>query len=106
MKYFFLSSGWKIGRVWEFGGLWDQNSWRRSPVIDRLNLAIIERGEVLWLYGVEDAVIMLEVFPSNDEIADTVPTIGQVVIKRLISGEQALEILQSAETVIKQPLGS
>lgn len=75
-------------------------------MIDRLNLAIIERGEVLWLYGVEDAVIMLEVFPSNDEIADTVPTIGQVVIKRLISGEQALEILQSAETVIKQPLGS
>ncbi len=103
MKYFFLSNGWKVGRVWEFGGLWDQNSHRRPPQIDRINLGIIERGEILWLYGVEDDVIMLEVFPSNEEVADTVPTIGQVVIKRLISSEQAIEILQSAETVVKEP---
>jgi hypothetical protein len=97
VKYFFLSNGWKVGRVWEFGGLWDQNSWRRSPQIDRLNLAIIERGEILWLYSVEEAVIMLEVFPSNEEVADTVPTIGQVVIKRLMGAEQAIDILQTAE---------
>ncbi|MEG3437225.1 hypothetical protein V0288_08855 [Pannus brasiliensis CCIBt3594] len=103
MKYFFLSAGWTIGRVWEFGGLWDHaNTWRRPPKITRRNLGILEGEQVLWLYEVEDAVIMLEVAPGSTAIADTVPTIGQVVLKRLIDAEKVLEILQEAEEVIKK----
>jgi hypothetical protein len=103
VKYFFLSAGWTIGRVWEFGGLWDHaGTWRRPPKISRLNLGIIEGEQLLWLYEVENNVIMLEVAPANEAIADTVPTIGQVVLKRLISAEQVLEILRNAEDVVKK----
>jgi hypothetical protein len=103
VKYFFLSAGWTIGRVWEFGGLWDHaGTWRRPPEISRLNLGIIEGEQLLWLYEVENNVIMLEVAPGNEAIADTVPTIGQVVLKRLISAEQVLEILRNAEDVVKK----
>jgi hypothetical protein len=103
VKYFFLSAGWTIGRVWEFGGLWDhEGTWRRLPKIDRLNLGIVEGEQLLWLYEVEDPVIMVEVAPVNEAIADTVPTIGQVVLKRLITAEQVLEVLRNAEEVIKK----
>jgi hypothetical protein len=103
VKYFFLAAGWTVGRVWEFGGLWDHaSSWRRQPQIERLSVGILEREQVLWLYEVEEAVIMVEVAPKSLEIADTVPTIGQVVLKRLISAEQVLEILQTAEAVLKK----
>jgi hypothetical protein len=51
---------------------------------------------------VEEAVIMVEVAPKSAEIADTVPTIGQVVLKRLISAEQVLEILQNAEELLRK----
>ena len=103
MKYFFLTAGWTIGRVWEFGGLWDHaSSWRRPPQIERLNIGILEGEQVLWLYKVEEAVIMVEVAPKSAEIADTVPTIGQVVLKRLISAEQVLEILQNAEELLRK----
>lgn len=102
MKYFFLSEGWVIGRVWELGGLWNENVWRRKPEIQRINLCISEQGEKLWLYQVEDAVLMLEVLPSP-----TVPSssatqaIGQVVLKRLISADQAIAKLCAAEAVFK-----
>lgn len=102
MKYFFLSDGWIIGRVWELGGLWNEYAWRRRPEITQLDLCILEQGEKLWLYQVEDAVLMLEVKPTD--AAATHPTshsIGQVVLKRLMSAEQAIELLAKAETVFR-----
>ncbi|MDJ0575357.1 MAG: hypothetical protein QNJ65_09365 [Xenococcaceae cyanobacterium MO_234.B1] len=97
MKYFFLSEGWTYGRVWEFGGLWGYATWRKPPHIERLNCGIVQRGETLWLYEVEDAVIMLEVKP----IASEESNIGQVVLKRLITAEQAIKVLTEAETIIQ-----
>ena len=97
MKYFFLSEGWTFGRVWEFGGLWNENVWRRQPQIERLNVGIVEQEETLWLYQVEDAVLMVEVSPTHSA-ANT--TIGQVVLKRLISADQAIERLTAAEAVL------
>lgn len=94
MKYFFLSQGWTIGRVWEFGGLWHEQVWGRGPEIKRLNLKLVERGEVLWLYQVEDAVLMLEVNPPAQS-ASSSSTIGQVMLKRLITAEQVIERLSS-----------
>lgn len=96
MKYFFLSEGWEVGRVWEFGGLWDEVSWRRKPQIERLNIAIVEQRESLWLYQVEDAVLMVEVKPVNQE---TGLTIGQVVLKRLIAAEKAMLRLSEADAI-------
>lgn len=95
MKYFFLSDGWITGRVWEFGGLWNELAWQRRPQIQRLNLCIQENGETLWLYQVEDAVLMVEVRPQGT----TASPIGQVVLKRLITAEQAIQRLCEAETV-------
>jgi hypothetical protein len=94
MKYFFLAEGWIVGRVWELGGLWDEISWRRPPQIQRLNICSWEENELLWLYRVESAVVMVEVKPSTPE--DRHPStlsIGQVVLKRLIGAEQVIEIL-------------
>lgn len=105
MKYFFLSNGWNIGRVWEFGGLWNVNSRGRGPIIKRLNLGIVEASEVLWLYQVEDAVLMVEVKPiPNDPSISSNSSIGQVVLKRLISAEDAMDVLASAEGVVNQSL--
>ena len=100
MKYFFLAEGWIYGRVWEFGGLWNQALWMRSPEITKLDCAIMQKQEILWLYQVEDAVIMIEVYPESPE---SQPTIGQVVLKRLISAEQAIEMLHQAEKLLKYP---
>lgn len=98
MKYFFLSDGWTVGRVWEFGGIWNENVWRRKPEIQRLNLCIIEQGEKLWLYRVEEAVLMVEVNPTQVSSSDPAKTIGQVMLKRLITAEQAIDRLTTAET--------
>lgn len=100
VKYFFLSDGWVVGRVWEFGGQWNVNAWRREPEIVRINLCIVEQGEKLWLYRVEDAVLMIEVKPTPDASANSAKTIGQVVLKRLISAEQAIERLATAQTLL------
>jgi predicted Abi (CAAX) family protease len=99
VKYFFLSDGWTVGRVWEFGGLWNVNAWRREPEIERMNLCILEQGEKLWLYRVEDAVLMVEVRPLAQSSADSARTIGQVVLKRLITAEQTLDRLSNAQTL-------
>jgi hypothetical protein len=100
VKYFFLSDGWTIGRVWELGGLWDEVAWRRRPDIQRLNLYLQEKGEKLWLYSVEDSVLMVEVKPERvDGKTASNRTIGQVVLKRLISAEQVIELLCS-DTVL------
>ena len=89
VKYFFLSEGWTYSRVWEFGGLWDQISWGRQPEIKRLDCGILQQQEILWLYAVEDAVLMVEVEPKQKP--DATSNIGQVVLKRLISAEQVIE---------------
>lgn len=98
MKYFFLSEGWILGRVWEFGGLWNEAAWRRPPDIRRLDLYIREDGETLWLYRAEDAVLMVEVMPDPQHQAEAhnSPTIGNVVLKRLITADQAIERLATA----------
>jgi hypothetical protein len=96
VKYFFLSDGWIIGRIWEFGGLWNESAWRRRPEIQRTSLYILEKNEQLWLYQVESAVLMLEVRPI-EPVAEQ--TIGQVVLKRLMSAEQA--ILDCAEAIFR-----
>lgn len=90
MKYFFLSDGWQVGRVWELGGLWNEIAWRRKPQIEQMDLCIWENDEKLWLYRLEDAVLMVEVKPTD---AVEAPAIGQVVLKRLITADQAIEIL-------------
>ncbi|AFZ00998.1 hypothetical protein [Calothrix sp. PCC 6303] len=95
MKYFFLSEGWTVGRVWSFDGLWQVMAWRREPKIERMDLCLIEESEVLWLYCVEDAIITIEVKPSTP-VANQ--TIGQVTLKRLISAEQVLERLANGAT--------
>jgi len=95
MKYFFLSDGWMVGRVWEFGGLWNEVAWRRKPEIIRLSVSIEEKGETLWLYRVEEAVLMVEVKPKP-EATDAPAAIGQVVLKRLITADQAIDILCSS----------
>ncbi|MEA5452455.1 hypothetical protein VB780_28030 [Leptolyngbya sp. CCNP1308] len=92
MKYFFLSDGWVTGRVWEFGGLWNELGWQRKPHMRRLNLSIQEQGETLWLYQVEETVLMVEVKPEGA----TREPIGQVVLKRLITAEQVIERLCAA----------
>jgi hypothetical protein len=94
MKYFFLSDGWGVGRVWELGGLWNEIAWRRKPQIEQTNLCIWENNEKLWLYRVEEAVLMVEVKPTPEvELTHPKHAIGQVVLKRLITGDQAIEIL-------------
>jgi hypothetical protein len=90
VKYFFLSEGWIVGRVWGVGGLWDELAWRRNPEINQMNLCIVQQGETLWLHQVEDAVVMVEVKPGQTANSRA---IGQVVLKRLISAEQVLEML-------------
>ncbi len=97
MKYFFLSEGWTYSRVWEFGGLWDQHSWGRKPEIKRLDCGILQQDEVLWLYAVEDAVLMIEVKPQTNTQAASI--IGQVVLRRLIGAEQVIDMLASSESI-------
>jgi len=98
VKYFFLVDGWHVGRVWEFGGLWNESAWKRRPHIKRTNLHIMEQDDPLWLYQVEDAVLMVEVMPEADHPSqDDYKSIGQVVLKRLITADQALERLNAAQ---------
>ncbi|BAY54259.1 hypothetical protein NIES2135_10750 [Leptolyngbya boryana NIES-2135] len=92
VKYFFLSDGWSVGRVWELGGLWNETAWRRKPQIDRLNICIWENGEKLWLYRVEDEILMVEVKPTENVESSS---IGQVVLKRLITADQAIDLIGS-----------
>ncbi|MBE9118364.1 hypothetical protein IQ249_20950 [Lusitaniella coriacea LEGE 07157] len=99
MKYFFLSDGWNVSRVWEFGGLWNENAWRRKPHIQQLSIGIVEQGETLWLYQVEEAVLMIEVKPPQSTSAAS--SIGQVVLKRLIASDEAIALLAEAEAIIK-----
>lgn len=92
-----------MGRVWEFGGLWNEGAWRRKPDIQQTSLCILENTERLWLYSVEESVIMVEVQPLD--VARSSPasrSIGSVVLKRLITAEQAIELLCKAESCSNQ----
>lgn len=98
MKYFFLSEGWTVGRVWGVGGLWSETAWRRSPDIEKLNLCLWDQNEKMWLYRVEEAVLMVEVKPTARLLeSDPTKNIGNVVLTRLIAAEQVLERLCTIE---------
>jgi hypothetical protein len=97
MKYFFLSEGWTVGRVWASGGIWDVMAWRRQPDIQKLNICILESDEVFWLYQVEDTILTVEVKPNTPAQITNNTTIGQVVIKRLITADQVIDRLGTAE---------
>ncbi|MBE9029875.1 hypothetical protein IQ266_09065 [filamentous cyanobacterium LEGE 11480] len=100
MKYFFLSEQWVTGRVWATDGLWNDAQWRRKPQIDPLSITIQENGERLLLYRVEPAVLMVEVKPRTEP--DQMPSpIGQVVLKRLMSADQALDRLAQFQTELE-----
>ncbi|MEO1623015.1 MAG: hypothetical protein AAFU53_18540 [Cyanobacteria bacterium J06632_3] len=99
MKYFFLAENWTTARVWEFGGLWDELAWKRKPYVQKQELYIRENGENLWLYKAEDAIIMIEVKPKSL----THPTIGQVVLKRLLSAKQVIDRLCQEDSFLPTP---
>ncbi|NJK36791.1 MAG: hypothetical protein HC835_18235 [Oscillatoriales cyanobacterium RM2_1_1] len=97
MKYFFLSDGWSVGRVWSVGGLWDEAMRRRPPDIQRLGLSLWDKEEQMWLYRAEDAVLMIEVKLTHPEVSPgSGAGIGQVVLTRLITADQVLERLCTA----------
>jgi hypothetical protein len=97
VKYFFLSEGWTIGRVWGVGGLWNETAWRRLPDIQKLNLCLWDQNEKMWLYRVEDAVLMVEVKATPAHLANNPgQNIGNVVLTRLITADQVLERLCSS----------
>ncbi len=75
--------------------MWNEIAWRRKPQIEQMELCIWENNEKLWLYRVEDAVLMVEVKPTATV---EVSAIGQVVLKRLISADAAIERLCSLST--------
>ncbi len=64
-------------------------------MIKKLELYIEEATEKLWLYQVEDDVLMVEVMPDST----TASPIGQVVLKRLITADQAIEKLCAAAAI-------
>ncbi len=79
-------------------------AWRRKPDIERLNLCLVEPTETMWLYRVEDAVLMVEVKPVEVSGAGAgARPIGQVVLKRLISGDQVVERLCTAGVLCQAP---
>lgn len=98
MKYFFLSDSWTTGRVWEFGGLWNEQARRRKPILTKQSLCIQENDETLYLYQAEDAVLMVEVMP--EQVADSI--IGQVVLKRLLTADQVIERLCQEDSFYAQ----
>jgi len=100
VKYFFLTDGWTVGRVWASDGLWSETAWRRRPDIQQMNICLVEESEKLWLYRVEDAVLTIEVRPvAPTNVEPAAQAIGQVVLKRLISAEQVIERLGTAEAL-------
>ncbi|UFP92990.1 hypothetical protein [Gloeobacter morelensis] len=99
MKYFFLAEGWRVARVWDSAGIWDDLVQRRKPLLERINLGIVEQGEAFWLYRTEEAVVMVEVKRTEQSTNPAVQGIAQVLLKRLIDARETLERLSGAESV-------
>ncbi len=100
MKYFLFSEGWAVGRVWTVGGLWSETAWRRAPDIEKMTLCVWDKNEKMWLYRVEDAVLMVDVYPtSKAQQSASTQNIGNVVLTRLINAEQVLEYLSNASVI-------
>ncbi len=99
MKYFFLTEGWTVGRVWGVGGLWNETARRRPPEIEKLDLCVWDQNEKMWLYRVEDAVLMIEVMPMTPSNTKSGSSIGQVVLTRLISADQVLDRLSKSVSI-------
>jgi len=71
------------------------------PQIYQLDLCIWENGEKMWLYRVEDAVLMVEVKPGEGiQVEAPAKTIGQVVLKRLISADQVIDRLCASKPMM------
>ena len=105
MKYFFLTEGWTVERVWGIGGLWNALAWRREPQIQKMNLAIVEKDEKMWLYRVEESILMLEVKPGPELVSRESP-IGQVLIKRLMNSDRVIERLCMLEATCELDSGN
>lgn len=101
MKYFFLTEGWNIGRIWELNGLWNLNARRRQPYLKPLPICLMENEEKLVLYEVEDEVLMVEVLSPNEK-ENRSSSIGQVVLKRLIGAEEVISYLAKGTLVRKE----
>lgn len=95
MKYFFLSQGWQLRRVWEVSGLWNDIAWRRKPIIIPIGIYLVDGKEEMILYKVEEVIQAIEVIPEelprSRDSSDSQPAISQVRITRLLSAEQVLE---------------
>ncbi len=99
MKYFFLSQGWRVRRVWEVSGLWNDMAWRRRPIIIPVGVYLVDGREEMVLYKVEEAIQAIEAIPedltnTSDRIVSndsSKAAIAQVRISRLLSAEQVLE---------------
>ena len=100
MKYFFLSEGWAIGQVWTVGGLWNETAWRRKPNIEKMPLCLWDKNEQMWLHQVEDAVLMVEVYPTpSAQKSASSQNIGNVVLTPLINAEKVLEYLSKNSAI-------
>ncbi len=63
-----------------------------------MELCLWENGEKMWLYRVEDAVLMVEVKPGEGvEVDPATKSIGQVVLKRLMTADQVIDRLCSSK---------
>ncbi|MGD1700196.1 hypothetical protein [Dapis sp. BLCC M229] len=100
MKYFFLSEGWAIGQIWTVGGLWNETAWRRAPDIKKMSICLWDKNEQMWLHRVEDAVLMVEIYPTAEvQKSASNQNIGNVVLTRLINAEKVLEYLCSTSAI-------
>jgi len=98
VKYFFLSEGWAIGQIWTVGGLWNETAWRRAPDIKKMSISLWDKdkNEQMWLHQVEDAVLMVEIYPTTEaQKSASNQNIGNVVLTRLIDAEKVLEYLSN-----------
>ncbi len=98
MKYFFLSQGWRVRRVWDVSGLWNEMAWRRRPIIITVGVYLVDDREEMVLYKVEESIQAVEAIPEVSNNHDRILSndgskvaISQVRISRLLSAEQALE---------------
>jgi len=99
MKYFFLSQGWRVRRVWDVSGLWNEMAWRRRPIIIPIGVYLVDSREEMVLYKVEESIQAVEAIPEDlsnnrDRIVSndgSKVAIAQVRISRLLSAEQVLD---------------